>query len=486
MSYSYPYQTPFNRGEIFKFTRLTVIWLSIIFGAVWAACFLVGVAIPFWIDNGFIVDGAINWFSKFSESPSDMNLIWSNSFRMLTPIVAVAVFIPINAMFMVLCERRALALFTVRKGPNRVGLDGLLQTAADAVKLLFKEDITPRGADILMFTLAPIIFFAPSIIGMVPLLAAVTNNHQLFSIVNIPTGIFFVIAVSAIPVVGIVMGGWASNNKYSLVGGLRSAAQAISYEIPLVLSIITVCLISGTLDVVSIAERQAGGFWQFLHWNIFAGGLVPQAFDHLAAALDGLKNMNVTEVTEATKQAGWATVNQAWGGIVAAFALVGCMFTLFGIYATCACAEINRIPFDLPEAESELVSGYNTEYSGIKFAIFFLAEFTNLFVVSSIATVLFLGGGSSPIQGFMDAQWWNWLVTVNNWKLPALPFINPETFFGAFWVIVKVYSLVIFAILVRGTLPRFRIDQLMDFGWKRLIPLSLILLLAVTFLRELV
>jgi NADH-quinone oxidoreductase subunit H len=483
MTYSYPYQTPANVGEIFKFSRLTVIWLSIIFGAVWAACFLVGVAIPFWIDNGLMLDGGgLNLFQKFSEAPTDANLIWSNTFRALTPIVAVAVFIPINAMFMVLCERRALALFTVRKGPNRVGPDGLLQTAADAVKLLFKEDITPRGADILMFTLAPIIFFAPSIIGMVPLLAAVTNNHQLFAMVNIPTGIFYVIAVSAIPVVGIVMGGWASNNKYSLVGGLRSAAQAISYEIPLVLSIITVCLISGTLDVVSIAERQAGGI---LHWNIFAGGALPQAGTHLAAALDNLKNMT-TDVSEATRQAGWAAVNQAWGGIVAALTLVGCMFTLFGIYATCACAEINRIPFDLPEAESELVSGYNTEYSGIKFAIFFLAEFTNLFVVSSIATVLFLGGGSSPIQGFLDAQWWNWLVSVNNWKVPTLPFINPETFFGAFWVIIKVYSLVVFAILVRGTLPRFRIDQLMDFGWKRLIPLSLILLLAVTFLRELV
>ena len=189
--------------------------------------------------------------------------------KAITPLVAVMVFIPINAMFMVLLERRALALFTRRKGPNRVGPDGALQTAADAVKLLLKEDITPTGADAVMFTLAPIVFFAPSIFGAIPLLAAVTNNNSLFQITDLPTGIFFVLAASSIPVVGIVMGGWASNNKYSLMGGLRSAAQAISYEIPLVLSIVTICLLAGTLDVVSIAKQQSGGI---LNWNIFGGG----------------------------------------------------------------------------------------------------------------------------------------------------------------------------------------------------------------------
>lgn len=427
-----------NIAEIGKFTRLTVTWMVLIFGAVWVACWLVGVWIPSLVEE--------------TLRPEEVASAWANGLRALVPLVAVMVFIPINAMFMVLCERRALALFTVRKGPNRVGPDGLLQTAADAVKLLLKEDITPTGADALMFTLAPIIFFAPSIIGVIPLLAAITSNHSLFQIANLPTGIFYVLAVSSIPVVGIVMGGWASNNKYSLVGGLRSAAQAISYEIPLVLAVITICMLSGTLDVVRIAEAQAGWFW---HWNVFGAGALE--FSLTRGALS----------------------------IAAAAAFTLCCILLFGIYITGACAEVNRIPFDLPEAESELVSGYNTEYSGIKFAIFFLAEFTNLFVVSSIAATLFLGGGNGPVPALDEAM--RQAIGGLESALPALAsFINPQTCVAAFWVLFKTYMLVIFAILVRGTLPRFRIDQLMAFGWKRLIPLSLILLLAFTFLKELV
>lgn len=432
-----------NWGEIFKFKILAGVWLSIIFGAVWAACWALGVLLP-----GLLADCG-----------SALKTVGS-VLQMLVPLIAIMVFIPINAMFMVLAERRGLALFTVRKGPNRVGPDGFLQTAADAVKLLFKEDITPRGADAVMFTLAPIVFFAPSVFGAIPLLAAVTSNHNLFQHVNLPTGIFYVLAMSSIPVVGIVMGGWASNNKYSLVGGLRSAAQAISYEIPLVLSIITICLLMGTVDVVKIVQAQPDGFW---NWNFLGGA------------------------------AAWSNLDGLRSGL-AAVLLAGCCLLLFGIYLTGACAEVNRIPFDLPEAESELVSGYNTEYSGIKFAIFFLAEFTNLFIVCSIATVMFLGGGHSPIPGFLDTSGFIWaydnvLLAVGETSPLGIflkSFINPVTLCGMFWAVVKTYSLVFFAILVRGTLPRFRIDQLMDFGWKRLIPLSLILLLAVTYLRELV
>jgi NADH-quinone oxidoreductase subunit H len=304
------------------------------------------------------------------------------------------------------------------------------------------------------------------------------------------------------------MAGWASNNKYSLVGGLRSAAQAISYEIPLVLSLITICYLMGTLDVVEIGAKQS--VWTpeqaraliavqsaapldvfnraaelpaapmsagILNWNAFGNGVL--AFDPKMIA-------NGTFISAAS---------QNFGHVLGAIALALCCLLLLGVYMTSACAEINRIPFDLPEAESELVSGYNTEFSGIKFAIFFLAEFTNLFIVGTIATVMFLGGGSSPIPGFLDPWFFQQFIffpigdalgaasTANKEVMYLLgTLLNPVTLAGWFWVVFKVYTIVMFAILVRGTLPRFRIDQLMDFSWKRMIPLTLILFLGVTFL----
>ncbi|MFN8552662.1 MAG: complex I subunit 1 family protein [Candidatus Obscuribacterales bacterium] len=450
-----------NAAEIFKFVRLSAFWLSVIFIPVWLVAWAVGIFIP-----NFIIKDPSNILFDLCQA--------------LVPIIAVLVFIPINAMFMVLFERRGLALFTVRSGPNRAGFDGLFQTAADAVKLLFKEDITPRGADIAMFTLAPITFFAPSVFAAIPLLAAVTNDHPLFHIVNLPTGIFYVLAASSVPVVGIVMGGWASNNKYSLVGGLRSAAQAISYEIPLVLSLISICMMAKSLDVVQIANQQSGGI---LSWNIFGGGALRGIDKFIALNLTG-NTIEAKTILDAAYPAGLLSY-------VAAAALIVCTVIMFALYLTGACAEINRIPFDLPEAESELVSGYNTEYSGIKFAIFFLAEFTNLFIVSSIAVVMFMGGGGNPIPSWLLDPWWGSfsnsvgpifdLVTSKGVML-----VDEHTFFPALWVIAKTYAFVFFAVLIRGTLPRFRIDQLMDFGWKRLIPLSLIVFLVMAFARVLV
>jgi NADH-quinone oxidoreductase subunit H len=373
---------------------------------------------------------------------------------------------------------------------------------------LFKEDITPNGADAAMFTLAPIIFFAPSIFGAMPLLAAVTYNHPLFVTMNLPTGIFFVLAMSSIPVVALVMAGWASNNKYSLVGGLRSAAQAISYEIPLVLSLITICYVMGTLDVVEIGAKQTVWTPEQARALIAVQSAAPLDVFNRAAELPtapmaaGLFNWNVLGngaltfdpkiLTDGTLL---SVASKNVGQIIASIVFALCCIMLLGIYMTGACAEINRIPFDLPEAESELVSGYNTEYSGIKFAIFFLAEFTNLFIVATIATVMFLGGGSSPIPGFLDPWFFQQYVffpigdalgaasTANKEVMYLLgSLLNPVTLSGWLWVVLKVYTIVFFAILVRGTLPRFRIDQLMDFGWKRLIPLSLILFLGVAFL----
>lgn len=497
---------PYNLGEVGKFTRLCFIWIGLVFFLVWGGCWTFG-------ELPGIIASLMNAPTATAETVVEI-------FGALVPIVAVGVFIPANATFMVLCERRALALFTVRKGPNRVGFDGLLQTGADAIKLLLKEDITPRGADAVMFTLAPIIFFAPSIFGAMPLLAAVTFDHPLFTTMNLSAGIFFVLAMSSLPVVALVMGGWASNNKYSLVGGLRSAAQAIAYEIPLVLSLITICFMNTTLNVVDIAAGQsvttqaasdaysylqslppvfawapAGqhldvhgnpmflipeappspGFW---HWNVLGHGVISRL----------IQDFKIDPGIMLSKHLGFT---------VAAILLIVCSILLLGIYMIGACAEINRIPFDLPEAESELVSGYNTEYSGIKFAIFFLAEFTNLFIVCTIATVMFLGGGSSPLPYVLDPWFFqHWIFgplysvlqphVADGWMMFFGSLFNPVTVSMWFWTIVKVYTLVIFAILVRGTLPRFRIDQLMAFGWKRLIPLSLVIFVAVAFLMEIV
>ncbi len=453
-----------NAAEIRKLSVLSFSWLTVIFVAVWGVCWLVGILIP----------------ALLANSSFDFARAVSEICEAITPLLAVMVFIPINAMFMVLMERRVLALFTRRNGPNRVGPDGALQTAADAIKLLLKEDITPTGADAAMFTLAPIIFFAPSIFGAIPLLAAVTNNNKLFQIADLPTGIFFVLAASSIPVVGIVMGGWASNNKYSLMGGLRSAAQAISYEIPLVLSIITICLLAGTLDVVSIAKQQSGGI---LNWNILGGGALTGLNKAIAAFISSA-GPPIAEVIKTYYPYGWLS-------LIGVIVLCLCTIILFGIYLIGACAEINRIPFDLPEAESELVSGYNTEYSGIKFAIFFLAEFTNLFIVSTIAVVMFLGGGDCPLPTWLNPLSYpavyipltNILSPILSLLIDKIHLINPDTFWAALWVILKTYSLVFFAILVRGTLPRFRIDQLMDFGWKRLVPITLVIFVLVAFAR---
>lgn len=473
-----------NWVEIAKFLRLCTVWIALIFIPVWLVCWAVGLFLPWML-------GKV-WGFNTQNAP------WIEILQASVPLLAVMVFIPINAMFMVLCERRALALFTVRKGPNRVGPDGLLQTAADAVKLLFKEDITPRGADAFMFTLAPIVFFAPSIFAAVPLLAAITYNHPLFAVLNLPVGIFYVLAMSSIPVVALVMGGWSSNNKYSLVGGLRSAAQAISYEIPLVLSLITICFLLGTLDLSLIGANQATWDQKQLDAIQIIQSANPTAlFDRnsglpQAPMAAGLLNWNLLGHGALLKMDG-----DHPGTIFGAIGIVICCLLLMGIYMTAACAEINRIPFDLPEAESELVSGYNTEYSGIKFAIFFLAEFTNLFIVATIATVMFLGGGSSPVPGLLDPWmfqqvfWWvGDMLGAGKGGNSDLLFLlgslfNPVTLSGWFWVVFKVYTIVFIAILVRGTLPRFRIDQLMGFGWKRLIPLSLFLFLAVAFLKEL-
>ncbi|MCE3234635.1 MAG: subunit of NADH:ubiquinone oxidoreductase [Vampirovibrio sp.] len=347
---------------------------------------------------------AIDW----SAYGAVLTILWAIIVFTLIAIVAQA-----SVIFLVLMERKVLAWFTQRKGPNRVGPWGLLQTLADGVKLLFKEDIMPKGTNKFLFTIAPALFFLPSFVffGLIPF------TDQMLA-VALPAGALFVFAISSISVVGLVLAGWASNNKYSLLGGMRSAAQAISYEIPLVMSVLTVVLFAGTMNIGTIVQAQQGPLWN-------------------------------------------------WYGVL----LTPVSLAIFFISAL---AEVNRIPFDLPEAESELVSGYNTEYSGMKFALFFLAEYASLFAMSAFTAAFFLGGYYSPFGTFLVELVTNQTVAqieqagAFNLNLLAL---QVEMLF---WFMMKTYFFIFLAMWIRATLPRLKPDQLMGFSWKFLIPLSLI------------
>ena len=439
---SFATRTALQQGV--KFIILAVVWLSLIFLAAagagvafaWKAPFVFNELLPMWFPA---VDKQI--FADLADIHA-----------YLAPTVVVATIIPVNALFMVLCERKFLSLLTMRIGPDKVGPNGGLQTLADAFKLLFKEDTMPKGADPILFTLAPALFFAPSMIVFLPLLAVASNRLGAFVYTDLDISLIFILGFVSLGTMSLVMAGWASNNKYSLMGGLRAAAQAVSYEIPLVLTMIAIIMLSGSVNLVKISDSQAGGI---LNWNLFGHGKLPWLLN-LTASSGG----NFFE------------------GFVTLVFIVLCAL-LFIIFVTAATAEVNRIPFDIPEAESELVSGFNTEFSGMKFALFFLAEYTNLFISSGLAAILFLGGSHLPISAASEQALYNLLSNVS-FELPVV-----GSFYGMFehlnltWVLasitllVKIYIMFLVAIWIRATLPRLRQDQLMEFGWKYLIPLSL-------------
>jgi NADH-quinone oxidoreductase subunit H len=310
--------------------------------------------------------------------------------------------------YTVLAERRVLGFMQGRVGPNRVGYGGVLQPFADLLKFILKEDIVPDKSTRFVYFLAPVIAITAALMTMVvypfgPVVSLPFIGS--FELVNakIDVGLLYVLAVTSVGVYGIALAGWSSNNKYSLMGALRSAAQLISYELSLGLSLIGVVLMAGSLDLTVIVGRQSD--WYGLKWN-----LIPQ-------------------------------------------------FLGFIIYLISAIAETNRVPFDLPEAETELVAGFHTEYSALKFALFFMAEYVNMFTVSMLATTLFLGGWNGP-------------------GVATIPWLGPIYFLG------KVFFFLFLYIWLRGTLPRFRFDQLMDFGWKFLLPtaiLNIILTASVMF-----
>ncbi|WP_324718197.1 NADH-quinone oxidoreductase subunit NuoH [Carboxydochorda subterranea] len=298
----------------------------------------------------------------------------------LVKVLLVLAFVVLNVLFLIWLERKISAWIQNRLGPMRTGPFGLLQTMADALKLLVKEDVIPAGADRWVFVLAPIVTFVPAL-----LIYVVVPFGERLVVQDLNIGVLFVAAMTSAIIPSFLMAGWSSNNKWSVFGALRSAAQLVSYEVPLVLAVVAVVMLTGSLSLVDIVEAQR-------RW-------------------------------------GWFILLQPLG---------------FLVYYTAALAEANRAPFDLIEAESELVAGFNTEYSGIRWAIFFLAEYANLLSGSAIAATLYLGGWNGP-----------WLP----------PFV---------WFLIKTYFFVFLAMWIRWTVPRIRVDQLMNLGWKVLLPLSLV------------
>jgi NADH-quinone oxidoreductase subunit H len=335
-------------------------------------------------------------------------------FLLLTIVkVLVVLVITLTAVaYTVLLERKVIGRMQNRWGPSRVGPFGLLQPLADGIKLFLKEDLTPLATEKPLFLFAPIIALTCALISVatVPFGAmhrVVVNgkaNADIFQIADINVGLLVILGITSIGVYGIALSGWASNNKFALLGSLRATAQVISYELALGLSLVGVVLRAGSLRLRDIVDIQTTH--GMASWNIFGGF----------------------------------------------------QFIAFFIYLMAAYAETNRSPFDLPEAESELVAGYHTEYSSMKFAMFFMAEYANMITVSCVATLLFFGGASSPLGHLLP----------DDFGGPILAAIFP-----VLWFVVKIFAFLFLYIWVRSTLPRFRYDQLMDFGWKFLLPVAM-------------
>ncbi len=455
-------------GQAFAFFVLASVWIGIVFGAA------AGGGITF----AWLLPWLLFKFGAELGLSAEVVRQTAEVLAYLAPTVTVATIIPVNALFMVLCERKFLALLTMRTGPTDVGPNGFLQTLADALKLLFKEDTTPAKADFLLFTLAPALFFAPAMVVFMPLLSVASNNLGIFATTNLDIGLIFVIGLASLGTMSLVMEGWASNNKYSLIGGLRAASQAISYEIPMVLALIAIILMSGSMNLVEVSDAQAGGLFQ---WNIFGNGQILEITNLFAST--NTSNIAVEQLVKS------GAMNPFLLGLYSAVFVLLCML-LFVIFVTASTAEVNRIPFDIPEAESELVSGFNTECSGMKFALFFLAEYTNLFIASGIAAVLFLGGSHLPISLEAENALYSALshVAINLPVLGDLGGLLADV--NLVWVvtslvfITKIYLMFLLAIWIRATLPRLRQDQLMEFGWKYLIPLTLGIIFVMTILLE--
>ena len=313
-------------------------------------------------------------------------------FRLLLYLVGMLAFVGANAAYLVWVERKTAARFQRRPGPTEVGYAGLLQPIADALKLMTKQVLVPPGSDTVIFRLAPLLVLSPAFMCL-----ATIPFSESIGARDLNVGLLMVFAFGSVNVMAIMLGGWASRNKYAIISAARVVSQNVAYEIPMLLVVITLLMVTGTMNLREIVNQQAGGFWK---WNLFR--------------LTANPLMPIT----------------------------------FLIYFTCMLAETNRAPFDMAEAESELVAGAFTEYAGMGFGVFFMAEYANIVVGCSLATVLFLGGWNSPI---------GWLP-------------------GVFWFLLKLYFLIFTVVWVRWTFPRTQFYKLLNLSWKILIPISLVTL----------
>jgi NADH-quinone oxidoreductase subunit H len=326
-------------------------------------------------------------------------------------VIVVTVLLLMCVAYTVLLERKVVGRIQNRWGPSRVGPFGLLQPLCDGLKLFLKEDLMPLSVERPLYILAPIIALSCALISisMVPFGPDITfHGVQIFQISDVNIGLLILLGVASVGGYGIALAGWSSNNKYSLLGALRSSAQIVSYELSLGLSLVGVILLSQSFRLRDIVDRQSAH--GLLSWNIIGGF----------------------------------------------------QFVAFFIYLISAYAEANRAPFDMPEAETELTAGYHTEYSSMKFAMFFMAEYANMITISCVATLLFLGGWSSPFGNL----------------LPDIGGPVVQSLLGVFWFAAKVFFFLFLFVWVRGTLPRIRYDQLMGFGWKFLLPLAILNIVA--------
>jgi len=387
------------------------------------------------------------------------------------PKIVILLFVLLTALaYLTWFERKVVAHIQARWGPYRVGPHGLLQPLADGVKFLFKEDVTPAAADKFAYFLAPFLALSLAITSIAvipfgPKQLTVFGQPTPLGITNLNIGLLILFAITSMGVYGVALAGWSSNSKYPLLGGLRSSAQMVSYELALTMSVVGVILMAGTFNLSEIVTSQQGFYWTVVpRWNL-VGAPFPQILGFL-------------------------------------------------LFLTAAVAETNRAPFDLAEAESELVAGFHTEYASFKFAMFFMAEYASMITVSCLATILFFGGWLSPFRQTPFFAWTHYIpaaafglaglaliihgvryITVfGRVVLPVLGFVlcglgflcsRPgviEFVQGPFWFLLKIGIFLFIYVWVRGTLPRFRYDQLMNFGWKVLLPLSIVNVLVTSLL----